>query len=189
MTARKHGKKAHSGSPLPGEPEYLLVGTVRRPHGVHGEILMDVVTDFPERLTAGVRVFLGGAHTPVQIVSCRGHDRGLLIKFEGVETPEAAGLHRNQPVWVLAADRPPLPDGLYYHHQLLGCSVEDDKGRAIGTLTEILETGANDVYSVRTASGREVLLPAITGVVLEVHLDQRRILVHIPAGIGIDGPA
>lgn len=189
MTARKRAMKANSGSPPPGEPEYLLVGTIRRPHGVHGELLMDVATDFPERLQAGVRVFLGAAHVPTVITACRGHARGLLIRFHGVETPESAGIYRNEPVWVLAADRPPLPAGHYYHHQLLGCDVVDESRGSIGTLAEILVTGANDVYVVQTAAGRQVLLPAIDGVVLHIDIQKRAIQVRIPDGIEVDDVA
>lgn len=186
MTARKRAMKSTSGSPPPGEPEYLLVGTIRRPHGVHGELLMDVATDFPERLQSGVKVFLGAAHVPTVIAARRAHSRGLLVKFQGVDTPEAAGTYRNEPVWVLAADRPPLPAGQYYHHQLLGCIVEDEVRGSIGILDQILVTGANDVYIIRTAEGREILLPAIDGVVLNIDLEKRAIRVRVPEGIEVD---
>jgi 16S rRNA processing protein RimM len=123
------------------------------------------------------------------IAARRGHARGLLITFEGVDTPESAGTLRNEPVWVLAADRPPLPDGQYYHHQLLGCTVVDEQGGSIGTLSEILVTGANDVYIIRTAMGRELLLPAIAGVVLHIDIHKRMIQVRVPEGIEVDDAA
>jgi 16S rRNA processing protein RimM len=189
MTARKRAMKTTSGSPPPGEPEYLLVGTIRRPHGVHGELLMDVATDFPERLQPGVKIFVGAAHVPTVIAACRGHARGLLLTFEGVDTPESAGMYRNETVWVLAADRPPLPEGQYYHHELLGCTIEDEKRGSIGILAEILLTGANDVYVVQTPEGREVLLPAIAGVVLHIDVPNRIIRIRVPEGIEIDDSA
>jgi len=122
----------------------------------------------------------------VKIAACRGHARGLLLRFEGIDTPEAAGIYRNEPVWVPAADRPPLPPGQYYHHELLGCQVVDEEQGTIGTLVEILSTGANDVYVVQRISGREVLLPAIASVILETNLNERTIRVHIPPGIEVD---
>lgn len=188
MTARKRAMKTTSGSPPPGEPEYLLVGTIRRPHGVHGEMLMEVATDFPERLQRGVKVFLGASHVPTVIAACRGHARGLLISFDGIDAPEAAGMYRNEAVWVLAADRPPLPKGQYYHHQLLGCTVEDETRGSLGILAEILVTGANDVYVVKTPGGREVLLPAIADVVLQIDVAKRIIRVRVPEGIEIGSP-
>jgi 16S rRNA processing protein RimM len=150
---------------------------------------MDVVTDFPERLQAGVTVFVGAAHAPTVIAARRGHARGLLITFEGVDTPEFAGTFRNEPVWVPAADRPLLPDGQYYHHELLGCLVVDEQRGSIGTLAEILLTGANDVYVVQTSAGREVLLPAIAGVVLQIDIHKRVLRVRIPEGIEVDDGA
>ena len=77
----------------------------------------------------------------------------------------------------------PLPAGVYYHRQILGLQVVELDGRVVGQVTEILETGGNDVYVVRAASGAELLLPAISSVILEIELEQGRILVAIPAGL------
>ena len=84
-------KNETSGSPN-GEPVYLTIGFLRRPHGVHGEIIMDLHTDFPERLKRGRKVLVSEAHTPVSIQSVREHQNGVLIKFGGVDTPEEASL-------------------------------------------------------------------------------------------------
>jgi len=164
-------------------PDYLVVGYLRRPHGVKGEVVMEVHTDFPQRLKPGTRVFLGEPHIPLLIVHARPHAEGMLIRFEGLDTPEAAGRYRNQYVYVSTADRPPLPKGQYYHHELLGCRVVDERGEHLGVLTEILETGANDVYVVRPPHGREVLLPAIASVILDVQTDARVVRVHLPPGL------
>ncbi|RME87351.1 MAG: 16S rRNA processing protein RimM [Anaerolineae bacterium] len=171
-----------SGSPR-GEPVYLVVGYLRRPHGVRGELLMEVHTDFPERLQPGVSVYVGEEHVPLRITGRRSHARGMLIAFDGIKTREQAAALRNQYVYVLAADRPPLPEGEYYHHQLLGLRVFDESGRLLGTLTEILETGANDVYIVRTSQGKELLLPAIEEVILDVDLTRREMRVHLLPGL------
>ena len=186
MTPRKPKTKANSGSPSTGEPEYLVVGTIKRPHGLRGEMLMDVITDFPERLGPGSKVFLGTRHTPATIHAGRLHARGLLIRLQGVETPEAAGAFRNHAVYVLSSDRPDLPPGQYYHHELLGSTiVQDGEQRSIGTLVEILQTGANDVYVIKDAENRELLLPVIAGVVLGIDVAQRLIMVRIPDGMGV----
>lgn len=184
MVPRKKPKSAGSGSPSRGEPEYLVVGSLRRPHGVHGEVVMEVVTDFPERLKAGTNVFVGPAHRAMVIESVRPHGEGMLIKFNGVHTPEEAGQHRNQLVYVAAADRPPLPEGHYYEHQVLGFAVIDDETEeSIGTLSEILHTGANDIYVVARPGGGEVLLPVIASVVLGIDASRRLIRVHLIPGL------
>ena len=184
MAARKRSKDAGSGSPSAGEPEYLVVGSLRRPHGVRGEMVMEIVTDFPERLKAGAPVFVGGQHRPMLIESARPHAEGMLIKFNGVGTPEAAGRFRNQLVYVTAADRPALPEGHYYEHQLAGFRVvEDGSDETIGVLDSILHTGANDVYVVRREDGAEVLLPVIASVVLGIDVNRRMIRVHLLPGL------
>ena len=183
MASQSKTVTAGTGSPPIGEPEYLVVGIVRRPHGVKGEMLMDVRTDFPERLKAGMTVFAGDQYQPVVLASRRPHAKGLLIRFRGVKTPEDAGLYRNTWVYVPTADRPPLPEGEYYHHQLLGLNVITDEGRELGTIADIVETGANDVYVVRDADGNEILLPAIPPVILDVNLADRQMRVHLLDGL------
>jgi 16S rRNA processing protein RimM len=176
-------KAGRTGSPTEGEPVYLAVGLLRRPHGLHGDILMEIYTDFPERLCPGKKVHVGEAHLPLTITRRRKHNHGLLLAFRGYDTLEAVGSLRNSIAYVPATDLPPLPDGRYYHHQLLGSSVVDESGRTLGTLTEILTTGANDVYVVEDQEGRELLLPAIRDVVLEVDLARKEIRVHLIPGL------
>ena len=184
MAARKKARNAGSGSPSTGEPEYLLVGSLRRPHGVRGEMVMEVLTDFPERLKPETKVFVGPSRKPVVIEGARVHSEGLLIKFEGVGTPEEAGRYRNQAVYVTAADRPPLPDGQFYEHQVIGFSVvEDESNELIGTLSGIMRTGANDVYVVARPDGSEVLLPVIASVVLKLDSGTRTVRVHLLPGL------
>lgn len=183
MATNKVQTVTGTGSPPVGEPEYLVVGFLRRPHGVKGEMLMDVHTDFPERLKTGMTVFVGEQYQSMVIASRRSHANGLLIRFRGIKTPEEAGLNRNTWVYVPTADRPELPEGEYYHHQLIGLKIVTDEGQDIGFLEDILETGANDVYVVRDANGNEVLLPAIPPVILNVDLADRLMRVHLLNGL------
>jgi 16S rRNA processing protein RimM len=175
-------KAEASGSPA-GEPVYLVVGFLRRPHGVHGEIIMDVHTDFPDRLTPGKSFFVCESRRPMDLVQVRNHAKGMLVKFEGVDSPEQAGVFRNQWLFVKTTEVPPLPEGQLYQHQLLGLDVVDDRDRALGQLTDIIETGANDVYVVTDRDGREVLLPAIPEVILDVDPVRRLMRVHLLDGL------
>ena len=144
---------------------------------------MDVWTDFPERLLPGVQLYAGESHQPLFINTLRTSNQALLISFAGIETPEAAGLYRNTLVYVRAEDRPELPEGDYYHHQLLGMQVVREDGEILGEVTQILQTGSNDVYVVTTQTGKEILLPAIDPVMLNVDLDKREITVRILPGL------
>jgi 16S rRNA processing protein RimM len=174
--------KENPGSPN-GEPVYLTVGFLRRPHGLRGEIIMDLHTDFPERLKRGRKMFVSEEHKVVTIQSVREHQNGVLIKFAGVDTPEAAGQLRNQWVYVKTKDVPPLPEGHIYQHELFGFKVVDENDNALGELVEILETGANNVYVVKDEAGRELLLPAIPSVILDLDAGRRLMRVHLLEGL------
>lgn len=175
-------KNETSGSPN-GEPVYLTVGFLRRPHGVHGEIVMDLHTDFPERLKRGRKLLISEEHAPFTIQSVREHQNGVLIKFNGVDTPEDAGKLRNQWAYVKVSDVPPLPPGQIYKHELFGFRVVDENDNVLGELVEIIETGANDVYVVRDGSGKELLLPAIPSVILDRDVTRRTMRVHLLEGL------
>ena len=171
-------KEKTSGSPK-GEPEYLVIGFLRRPHGLQGEILMDVHTGFPQRLRPGRLFYVGDEHQPVSLMGSRPHQDRLLVKFKSFDTPEQVGRFRNQWVYIKSSDAQALPKGQLYQHQLLRLNVEDDKGNPLGELVEILETGANDVYVIRNERGREVLIPAIESVIQKIDLDRRIMRVHM----------
>jgi len=170
------------GSP-DGEPVYLVVGFLRRAHGVHGEMIMDLHTDFPERLRSGKKLFVGKEHKQMTLSGARPHAKGILVKLKGIETPEDAVPLRNQWVYVKATDVPALPEGKLYQHDLFGFQVVDENGNLLGELVEIIETGANDVYVVRNDSGKEILLPAIPSVILELDPDRRAMRVHLLEGL------
>jgi len=170
------------GSP-DGEPVYLVVGFLRRAHGVRGEIIMDLHTDFPERLKSGRKLFVGEGHKPMTVASARPHAKGMLIKFRGIDTPEDVAPYRNQWVHIKAADVPALPEGQIYQHELFGFTVVDENENLLGQLVEIIKTGANDVYVVKEESGKEILLPAIPSVVLTIDADRRLMRVHILEGL------
>jgi 16S rRNA processing protein RimM len=176
-------KQPIPGSPSSGEPVFLAVGKLHRAHGVQGEIIMEVLTDFPERLKTGDTLFVGTDHQPVRLKSRRWHNQNLLVSFEGYLNPEAVSAFINQLVQVRADDRPPLPEGEYYHHQLLGLQVVDENGTHLGRLKQILETGANDVYIVQPEQGKEILLPAIDSVLQTIDLAHGQIIVHLLPGL------
>lgn len=163
--------------PLPesgGPQARIVVGRIGAPHGVRGEMRLFPETDFPERLRAGRRVVLcpvSGAAMPTRIVRVRAQgDRGLLLSVQGVITADTARLYAGGTLCVAAEDLPPLPEGHYYHHQLVGLTVLRADGGPVGRLVEVLVTGANDVYAVEALDGRRVLVPAIRDAVAAIDL-------------------
>jgi 16S rRNA processing protein RimM len=107
----------------------------------------------------------------------------MLIKFKTIDTPEDAGQYRNQWTYAKTKDLPPLSAGQHYQHELLGMNVLDEDGNLLGTLSEVVETGANDVYVVRDDSGKEILLPDIPSVILDLDFDRRMMKVHLLEGL------
>lgn len=172
-----------AGSPLRGEPDFLAVGRLRRPHGVRGEILMEVMTDFPERLIDGMVLYIGTEHRPLRMLRQRTHHKALIVTFEGFETPEDIGEFRNQFVFIPTTSISPLPEGEYYHHQILGLQVISESGDSLGKVVDIIETGANDVYVIQRENAADILLPAIDDVILEIDLHKGEMRVCLLPGL------
>jgi 16S rRNA processing protein RimM len=105
------------------------------------------------------------------------------LRIEGCEDREAAEGFRGNELLIPTPDVEPLPDGVYYRWQILGLTVNEENGRYLGTVVDILETGANDVYIIRGDDARELLLPAIKDVILEVDLEGAQLLVRMLDGL------
>jgi len=146
---------------------------------VKGEIILEVMTGFPERLRAGRVFYVGEDHRPLKLLSVRPHNPYLLVSFEGYPEVDLAATLTNQVVYISTDSLPELPEGEYYHHQLLGLQVIDDTGHMLGRLEEILETGANDVYVVFQPDGKELLIPAIEGSIQSVDLERQEMTVKL----------
>ena len=106
-----------------------------------------------------------------------------LLRLDGLESADSVRALSGQ--WLVAPDEPvpDLPPGEYYHYQLVGLNVVTDQGEDLGTLQEVLVTGSNDVYVVKSASAAEILLPAVSQVIKDVDLPAGRMLVHLINGL------
>jgi 16S rRNA processing protein RimM len=175
-----------AGSPVEGEPAFVVVGKLRHAHGLQGELLLEVWTDFPERLRPGMLVYTGAERQPRKMLTRRQHNLGMLVMLEGLDTPEEAGKLRNQLVYLQTSQIPPLPDGEFYHHELIGMRVVNEAGVELGTIAEILETGANDVLVVRRENGGEILIPVIDEIVLKIDTGAKVMLIHQMDGLVSD---
>ncbi|MBN1875432.1 MAG: 16S rRNA processing protein RimM [Anaerolineae bacterium] len=187
------------------EPRYLAIGRILRPHGIDGELRMEILTDYPERVARLRFVYVGnadymdadvrpdvGIRPDVRIRryhlrSARLHKDALLIKLEGCEDRNTAETFRGAVVAVSVDDAIPLDEGEYYHFQMVGTRVETETGEVLGEVVDVLSTpNVNDVYVVHGPRG-ELLLPAIKDVILDLDLDARRMVVHlIPGLVDID---
>jgi 16S rRNA processing protein RimM len=168
--------------PAPEAPTHLVVGRVLAPWGRAGQVRAEILTDFPERFSRLDEILVGEDHVPYRLQSARLHKGQVVLKLEGVDDPEQASELRGELLYIPTSEAMPLGEDQYYHYQIVGLDVWTDDGRYLGRITDILETGANDVYVVRQ-DGREVLIPALAQVVQEVDLAHQRMTVTLLPGL------
>ncbi len=163
----------------------VSIGRLAGTFGVRGSLKMVALTDFPERFHSMQRVILnqGWRLQTLTIESVQPHQQQFLIKFKGVDNKEEARLLVNALLQVEEKDVHPLPEGVYYHFQLIGLQVFDRERGLLGEISDILETGANDVYVVQSPRYGEVLLPSTEEVVLDIDLDKGRVDVDLLPGL------
>lgn len=150
---------------MPKKP-FLEAGRIVGTHGVRGEVRLLPWTDTPGTLTPLKTLYFDEGRTPVR-VSCRPHKNLVLVTIEGITTVEAAAALRDRVLYLNRQDLP-LPRGRYFVQDLIGMAVVDDTtGVRYGTVTDVSDTGANNVYHL-DYGGREVLIPAIPDVVRAV---------------------
>jgi 16S rRNA processing protein RimM len=160
------------------DPGFVAVGRVLGPFGLKGEVKVQSLTDNPARFAAKSRLYAG--QLPVTVSSSREAGGHLYLMLKGFRDRTSVERLRHALLQVPERDLPPLPEGEYYRFQLVGLTVMDTTGVVLGTLAEVIETGANDVYRVRAEGGAEVLLPATADVVVSVDLEGRRMVVDPP---------
>ena len=168
------------------EPRYLAIGLVAGAHGIHGELKVEILTEEPARFGLLKTVHVGREGEdpqPRRLDAFRFHQSRVLLKIEGCEDRTTAEALRGALIQVPIEEALPLKDGEYYEHQVVGLAVWTAAGEPLGELVEILYTGANDVYVVRGPDHKEILIPAITGVILEVDLEAGRLVVELPEGL------
>lgn len=154
---------------------YYRIGVIVRPHGVHGAVKVEPLTDSSKRFRNLKDAFLEmhGEMRPVQLCVSSVTPDAVILTVEGTETPEQANGYRGAYLCVDKAHRVKLPKDSYFVTDLIGCETFDTDGNAFGKLTNVYETGANDVYEI--ANGK-LMVPALKRVLAEVDTDNERIV-------------
>jgi 16S rRNA processing protein RimM len=176
-----------------GADDLVQVGRIERPHGLHGEVVVGPLTDFPaERFVAGATLMTARpgqvpAGETLTIVDVRWHKGRPLVLFAGVESVEDAEALRGQGLWIAAAARPALEPGLFYETDLVGCQVETVAGPAgpgtlVGTVRRVEGAPGASVLVIETPQG-EVLVPLADEICRVIDPAARRIAIDPPAGL------
>jgi len=179
------------GTAVPREredlPETVAVGRVLRPHGVRGEVVVEVLTDVPDRFQKGSRV-LGvrdGApamqRVPLIVATGRVHKTGAVVRFEGYDDRDRAGELRGLDLEIPRAEVPKARRGTYYHFELLGCLCRDH-GQELGRVVEVVEDGGG-VMLIVEGEGRRVPVPFVKEFVLRVDVAAGEIDLALPEGL------
>ncbi|PJF25608.1 MAG: 16S rRNA processing protein RimM [Phototrophicales bacterium] len=172
----------------PEPPRFLIVGEILRPHGIRGELRLRILTDYPERLTAGKQLYLGEdvGDTRMQtftIEALRTNKEYGLLKLAEIDDRSTAELLRDLLVMIPLDQAVPLEEGEVYLFELIGMAVQTDTGESFGEIIDIIETGANDVYVVDSPQHGEVLLPAIDECILKIDAEARIVTIHLMDGL------
>jgi 16S rRNA processing protein RimM len=165
--------------------EWLIVGRVGKPHGVHGDLLVDIITDFPERLTDGVRFGLGGESEPDQFFEThrvRYHKGRWLLSVRDVRERETVEGWRGKFLFLPEQALEDLPEGYYYEHHLTGLECRTPAGEVIGRVTG-LDPGEGQSRLVVRHENREFLVPYVPEIVREVELEGGFVIVDAPPGL------
>ncbi|MEX2032598.1 MAG: ribosome maturation factor RimM [Dehalococcoidia bacterium] len=161
--------------------ERVAVGRINGTWGVRGHVKVTPMTDNPTRIVSGARVYVQGV--PRTITDVR-HPRGFpVVLLDGVQRPEDVEALKGAVIEIDEDALPDLPEGEYYIHDLIGLAVVTSEGEAFGVVDDVLRTGSNDVYVVKRPGAKDVLVPALDGVVLEIDLGARQMTVEVVPGL------
>ena len=165
----------------PSEPEYVTIGQILAPWGIKGKLKVKVTTDFPhQRFNPSSKIFIN--RQPMTIDSTEWRKGKAIIKLSSIDSIEEAQKLRGQPIEIHHSQLQPLPEGQYYHFQLIGLEVQTTRGEQLGNITEILTVESNDIYVVSGNRG-EILIPAIEDVVKSVDLNKGCIVIEPIEGL------
>lgn len=162
-------------------PDHVAVGRITGAWGIRGHVRVQPQTDFAERFDAGSTLYIDGV--AARVTSTRPNKGGYIVLLDSVPDRNAAEALRGTLLTVPEQSLAELPEDTFYHFQLLDMDVYSDEGEYLGRVAEIIETPGNDVYIVRKPNERDLLLPAIRDVVLDVDTDSARMTVHLMPGL------
>ncbi|MBQ9065432.1 MAG: ribosome maturation factor RimM [Blautia sp.] len=165
--------------------DFLKVGTITTTHGVHGEVKVYPTTDSPERFLELERVFAvtGQGREQLTIQNVKFFKNMVILKFKEFDNINDIIKYKGADLVIPREEGAGLMEDEYYIADLIGMDVFLEDGTAYGTLIDVMETGANDVYIVKRSDGKEILLPAIHDCIKEVNPENGRMTVHLMKGL------
>ena len=158
----------------------LTIGVIAGTHGVEGELKLKVLSDHPEHIPTLKRVYLGESDFPIRLLCARPHGDQMLIRLEGVSTPEAGKKLGGLKVRIAATDAKPLELDEYFIYQLIGLEAWTENGEVLGRVTDLMETGAHDVLVISSPTAPDLLVPNHPSYVLDIAPERNQIVIRPP---------
>ncbi|MCX7781321.1 MAG: ribosome maturation factor RimM [Negativicutes bacterium] len=158
--------------------ELFTIGKIVAPHGVRGDVRVVPLSDFPERFQALKKVYFDDG-LMLDVEGVKFHKQFVLLKFRGYDSMNDAEKLRNRLIKVPREDLVKLPEGHYFHFDIIGLEVYTTAGEFLGKVTDILVTGSNDVYVAEKDGAKPVLIPALKKVVKTIDLAAGRMTVEL----------
>jgi 16S rRNA processing protein RimM len=166
--------------------DLIIIARAVRTRGLKGELVADVLTDFPERfqdVSELTGVGSGGERKQLELESYWFQNDRMVLKFKGYDTIEAAKALVGYEFGLPEAERVQLSRDEFYDWELEGCSVENGPGSIIGKVSEVLRTGGVELLVVEVGAGREILIPMAQSIVVEIDISRKKILIDPPEGL------
>ena len=165
--------------------DLLKVGVITTTHGVRGEVKVYPTTDDPRRFRRLKEVFLdtGKEKMNLEIEGVKFFKQFVILKFKGLDNINDIEKYRQKSLYVTRKNAVRLQRDEYFIADLIGLKVQDEDGKELGTVKDVIETGANDVYEVEMADGKSLLLPAIKQCILNVDVENGMMQVHVLEGL------
>lgn len=164
----------------------MTIGKIANTHGIRGELKIVPETDFPERFDKGSELVIVDSQnkqTPVTVQTSRLHKNMFIVQFAQFSNINDVEKFKGALLKIDAKNQQPLEEGEYYYHEIIGCKVITEEGQELGPITEILTPGANDVWVVSLPKGKQLLLPVIDDVILDVDVANKTIRIHLMEGL------
>ncbi|WP_306798595.1 ribosome maturation factor RimM [Oceanobacillus saliphilus] len=161
------------------------VGKIVNTHGIKGEVKVLRISDFEERFNPGEIVYVMKDEQPIKLTISghRMHKGFDLIQFEGYENINQVESFKGCKLKIHEDQLTDLAEDEYYYHEIIGCEVYTNDDRKLGKITEILSPGANDVWVIKQETGKDLLIPYIDGVVTEINIDEKRVVIEPMEGL------
>lgn len=165
--------------------DLLKVGTITSTHGIKGEVKLYPSTDDVNRFKKlkSAKIAYNGSYVDVEVAGARFFKNMVILKFKEIDNINDVEKYKGSELLVTRENAVKLQKDEYFMADLIDAIMISDDGSIEGTLFDILKTGANDVFVLKTSDGREILLPAIHDCIKEVDVENRKIVFHLPEGL------